>query len=147
MLKIHRFNGITEFVGKHEFLSNAYPATITTADGITYPSIIHAFQAQKSNVVKTRKYVAKLSTSAKALAYGHKLRLPKNWSVIKVSVLTDLLVLKFSDEKLKSLLLATNPAPIQYTNYTGDTFWGVCNGIGENKLGDILAAVRVMVNV
>ena len=32
--------------------------------------------------------------------------------------------------------------PIQEDNSWNDIFWGICNGIGENKLGIILMKIR-----
>ena len=40
------------------------------------------------------------------------------------------------------LLLATGDAKIVEGNTWGDVFWGVCNGVGENHLGEILMKVR-----
>jgi hypothetical protein len=43
---------------------------------------------------------------------------------------------------LKQLLLATGDKELIEGNTWGDTFWGVCNGIGQNHLGKILMAKR-----
>ena len=52
------------------------------------------------------------------------------------------LTLKFSIPKFKKLLLATGDRYIEETNTWGDTFWGVCNGKGENNLGKIIMKIR-----
>ena len=42
----------------------------------------------------------------------------------------------------KKLLLSTNELEIEEGNVWGDTYWGVCRGIGANRLGKILMKVR-----
>ena len=50
---------------------------------------------------------------------------------------------KFSHNKdLKEMLLETGDAIIEEGNDWNDTFWGVCNGKGENHLGKILMKIR-----
>jgi predicted NAD-dependent protein-ADP-ribosyltransferase YbiA (DUF1768 family) len=46
-----------------------------------------------------------------------------------------------NNNKLKGQLLATGDAKIVEGNTWGDVFWGVCNGVGENHLGEILMKV------
>jgi len=36
----------------------------------------------------------------------------------------------------------TNPHELVEGNWWGDKYWGVCKGVGENKLGKILMKVR-----
>jgi predicted NAD-dependent protein-ADP-ribosyltransferase YbiA (DUF1768 family) len=40
------------------------------------------------------------------------------------------------------LLAATSPAELIEGNTWHDTFWGVCDGIGENNLGRLLMKIR-----
>jgi predicted NAD-dependent protein-ADP-ribosyltransferase YbiA (DUF1768 family) len=50
---------------------------------------------------------------------------------------------KFSrNPELRVKLLNTGDLQLVEGNYWGDTFWGVCNGKGENHLGKILMRVR-----
>ena len=50
---------------------------------------------------------------------------------------------KFSrNPELRVKLLNTGDIELIEGNYWGDTFWGVCNGKGENHLGKILMRVR-----
>ena len=39
-------------------------------------------------------------------------------------------------------LLTTGDAKIVEGNTWGDTFWGVCGGVGENHLGKVLMRIR-----
>lgn len=43
---------------------------------------------------------------------------------------------------LADKLVATGDAELIEGNTWGDTVWGVCNGSGENRLGEILMRVR-----
>jgi hypothetical protein len=43
---------------------------------------------------------------------------------------------------LRALLISTGDTQLIEENTWGDTFWGVCNGIGKNMLGIILMDVR-----
>ena len=54
----------------------------------------------------------------------------------------ELLELKFEKEPRKTWLLTTGDRELIEENHWGNTFWGVCNGIGENNLGNLLMVVR-----
>lgn len=54
----------------------------------------------------------------------------------------DALRKKFSDDKLRSMLLATGEEYLVEGNTWGDKYWGVCGGIGLNHLGKLLMQVR-----
>jgi predicted NAD-dependent protein-ADP-ribosyltransferase YbiA (DUF1768 family) len=54
----------------------------------------------------------------------------------------DLVMQKFSIPELSKMLLSTGNKYIEETNTWGDTYWGVCNGVGENNLGKILMSIR-----
>ena len=54
---------------------------------------------------------------------------------------------KFSKNPiLKAKLLATGDAELIEGNWWNDTYWGVCKGVGKNKLGKILMRVRDELN-
>ena len=50
--------------------------------------------------------------------------------------------IKFKDEDLRKLLLATCTEELVEGNNWGDKFWVVCDGQGRNELGKILMKVR-----
>lgn len=52
-------NIINSFTGKYAFLSNFYPSPITI-DNIQYPTVEHAFQAQKTLDIKERIKISKI---------------------------------------------------------------------------------------
>lgn len=135
---------IEGFTGEFSFLSNFHEATITPFDGITYPTVEHAYQAFKTENEDVRKKIASLSTPGKAKRYGRQLEInPAVWDAIKDCVMFYLLRLKFELPVLRSKLLSLPyPVNIVETNFWGDTYWGVCNGEGSNRLGTLLSSVR-----
>lgn len=132
---------IDKFDGEFSFLSNFYPTPIEM-DGIVYPSLEHAFQAAKSDDQEYREYVSKLTSPGKAKRAGREVRLRENWDIIKKEVMLQLLMKKFSNPDLCLKLLATGDSVLIEGNWWKDTFWGVCNGVGENHLGKLLMHVR-----
>ena len=130
---------INEFRGKYYFLSNFYNSKVTY-DGITYLNNESAFQAQKT--FSNRKRFANLDpTSAKSL--GRRVKLRKDWEQVKENEMYKIVKAKFlQNEKIKELLLATGDEYLEEGNTWGDKIWGTVNGIGENKLGNILMRVR-----
>ena len=81
-------------------------------------------------------------TPGQAKRAGNKLVLRPDWEQIKIIVMTDLCRIKFQDPHMRKLLLDTGDAELIEGNWWNDTFWGVCNGIGQNHLGKILMAIR-----
>ena len=49
---------------------------------------------------------------------------------------------KYEDAIYAAFLLDTGDLYIEETNSWGDTFWGVCEGKGQNVLGNILMGIR-----
>ena len=131
------------FHGEYAFLSNYYDSPIFY-DGILYPTVEHAFQAAKTTVFIQRIIIANKKTPGQAKCAGRKVTLRDNWDDIKLYIMKELIILKFTNPKLKSALLNTKDAELIERNTWNDTYWGICNGIGENHLGKILMEVREM---
>lgn len=53
----------------------------------------------------------------------------------------EVLKIKFSDPVLMTKLTNVKGEIVE-DNYWGDTFWGRCNGSGQNNLGKILMEIR-----
>ena len=82
-------------------------------------------------------------TSPEAKALGRKIELRPDWDSVKDIVMYDVCKLKFTTHTdLKEKLLSTGDAELIEGNYWGDVYWGVCNGIGKNKLGKTLMRIR-----
>ena len=134
---------IDSFHGEYAFLSNYYDSPIFY-DGILYPTVEHAFQAANTTVFIQRIIIANKKTPGQAKCAGRKVTLRDNWDDIKLYIMKELIILKFTNPKLKSALLNTKDAELIERNTWNDTYWGICNGIGENHLGKILMEVREM---
>jgi len=73
---------------------------------------------------------------------GKTIELRENWNEIKIKVMKYALDLKFSNEKMKALLLSTGEEEL-VENSPWDEFWGCGrNGEGLNWLGRLLMEIR-----
>jgi ribA/ribD-fused uncharacterized protein len=133
---------IGPFAGPYRFLSNFFPVQIRF-EGMSYPSVEHAFQAAKTTHPDERQRVRACPTAADAKLLGRKVHVRPDWETIKLGVMEHLLRQKFTTHGgLRQQLKATRPHPLVEENTWGDTFWGVCKGQGENHLGRLLMRIR-----
>ena len=135
---------INSFTGDYRFLSNFYPCAVWFA-GDWYKSVEHAYQAAKTLDYEERCHIRKLKTAGEAKRAGMKVKLRPDWENIKLNTMKDLLKQKFDRDEnpdLYRLLQNTGHAKLVEGNTWGDTYWGVCNGIGANHLGRMLMEVR-----
>lgn len=131
---------IKEFQGEYRFLSNFWPCRVKY-EHVIFPSVEHAYQAAKTLDYEQRIEFMVL-TAGQAKRKGAQLELRPYWEQIKVKVMGELLRLKFQDPELREKLLATGEEELVEGNAWNDTFWGVCNGVGQNNLGKLLMQVR-----
>nr|DAF30604.1 MAG TPA: NADAR protein [Caudoviricetes sp.] len=134
-------NIMDSFKGQYSFLSNFYPVQVEI-EGIVYPSVEHAYVAMKTMDIELRKQISLMETAGKVKRMGRTLNIRSDWDHIKLPVMFGLLRLKFQKPELKLLLISTGDSHLEEGNWWGDTFWGVCKGVGENNLGKLLMRVR-----
>ena len=133
---------ITRFRGPFKFLSNLYPTPITYK-GHTYCCLEAAYQAQKSLDPAIQERFANIRLPYKARGMGQRIKtIRPDWFDIRISIMEELLYIKFSHPQLKEWLQCTGQSKIVECNTWGDTFWGIYNGVGENHLGTLLMKVR-----
>jgi ribA/ribD-fused uncharacterized protein len=133
---------IAEFHGDYRFLSNFFPSVVEF-EGITYPTVEHAYQSAKTLDMNERKRIAKCESPSDAKREGRKLKLREDWETAKFAVMETCVRYKFAHHpELRDKLLATGDATLEEGNDWGDKIWGVVNGEGENRLGKILMKVR-----
>jgi len=136
---------ITSFQGEHRFLSNFSPCNVEF-EGMVFPTVEHAYQAAKTLDLSLRQQIAALPTPGKAKRFGRQLELRPDWDRLRVSIMLQLLISKFTHEPWRGLLIATRDEELIEGNTWGDRFWGaeLVNGVwvGENKLGRSLMLVR-----
>ena len=132
---------IDRFDGKYFFLSNFSPSPFRI-NYVLFPTMEHYFQANKADNQNDYLHIAYAPTPGEAKRLGRKIQLRSNWEEIKDEVMLTGLRKKFADPELRNLLLATGDEELIEGNYWRDTYWGVCNGVGQNKLGKLLMQVR-----
>ena len=131
---------IDSFSGEYRFLSNFYPSPLNH-ERISYKHVEGAYQAAKTLDHNIRRTMQNM-TPVEAKRVGQMLDIRDDWEVIKIEIMYECLRNKFFDRVLRKKLLATGDTELIEGNYWGDTFWGVCKGVGENHLGKLLMKVR-----
>ena len=119
------------------FLSNMYPCEIKY-NGHIFQSSEAAFQAQK-DLSRVSEFEGIDGKAAKRL--GRQVKIRKDWESVKLSIMEEILKIKFSDPVLANKLKAVKE-PIVEDNTWHDTFWGVCEGKGQNNLGKLLEKIK-----
>jgi len=133
---------IISFFGEYRWLSNFWPCDIVF-DKEHYDSVEAAYVAAKTLDPEIRIAIRQLSTPGKVKRFGRNIELRDDWEPVKISVMRELLQQKFAPgTELSKKLIATGKVPIIEGNTWGDTFWGVCDGKGDNVLGNILEQIR-----
>lgn len=133
---------IDEFRGDYWFLSN-FSESEHIVLGIKYPTVEHSFQAMKSTDPLEMYKVAQLPTPKEAKKYGRQVDLRPDWENIKITVMKICVMSKFiQNHDLAVRLVKTGSADLVEGNDWNDTFWGICNGEGQNHLGEILMYTR-----
>lgn len=142
-------NQIRGFSGDYKFLSNFDEhdgIKIIIYDIFNNPieckSVEAAYQASKSIDQVEKLKIAHADTPGKSKRLGSKVKLRKEWNCEKIKIMAGLLWQKFSYKYYQDLLLSTGDAILIEENTWGDIFWGFCNGIGENWLGELLMEIR-----
>lgn len=144
---------IDAFQGEYRFLSNFWPARVRWA-GTSFPTVEHAYQAAKFDVafhsLFTTGSPGQAKRRARELAHAQinlaNLKSP-DFDLRRIFIMQDLVRQKFNDPDLARRLLATDPEQLIEGNTWHDEFWGRCNGIGLNMLGEILMSRRAVLKI
>ena len=114
-----------------------------TYKDVYYPTVEHFFQANKTTNEKIRNEIAAVPTPSQAKYRGRAVQLRSDWRKIRINVMEIGLREKFNQNPdLKQKLLDTGNAYLEEGNTWGDHYWGVCDGYGENHLGQLLMKLR-----
>ena len=135
---------IIGFSGPYRFLSNFWPCRVVYK-GLVFASVEGAYTAAKTTDPMHHRTLAYMSFEKGPGAckkYGRNLELRPYWERHKRPVMYNLLLQKFKCPELQQILLQTGNAYLEEANNWNDTFWGTCNGKGENHLGKLLMHVR-----
>lgn len=133
---------IRGFFGEYRYLSNFWIAPIVL-EGQRFQTVEHFFQASKATSDSDFNYVAYALGPKLAKGRGRDIKIRPDWDKIKDSIMLKALNAKFDQHPdLCNLLLGTQGCYLEETNSWNDTYWGVCNGKGLNKLGIMLMQIR-----
>lgn len=148
---------ITEFRGAYDFLSNFYPSEIIfehvvksdDVRDVVFPTAEHAYQWQKAAYLGDHETCSKIEvaeTPGEAKRLGRKAQ--GNFECFgparRISVMKEILQMKFADPELRDKLVATFPHILIEGNNWKDRFWGVSvdDWTGMNWLGLLLMEIR-----
>lgn len=132
---------IDRFNNEYSFLSNMYECNIMYNNNV-YCCVESAFQAQK-DLSRSDDFIPLSGKVSKQL--GKKVYLRKDWEEVKLTIMFELLLIKFtSNTYLKEKLLSTKDSYLIEGNNWYDNYWGVHNNStnGLNHLGKLLMKVR-----
>jgi len=134
---------IYSFNGEFRFLSNFWPVEVMF-EGDLYSSVEAAYVAAKFIDKTMREMVRRCKTAGEAKRFGETWasQVRPDWYGINLGIMENLLRSKFENVELRQKLLETGDQELVEGNTWGDTFWGVCDGIGENNLGKLLMKIR-----
>ncbi|MDR0319536.1 MAG: NADAR family protein [Rickettsiales bacterium] len=137
------------------FLSNFYPWKNPRGDKYPHIVFVHyaglffdcvevAYQAAKAKYLEDMVQISEMDPfQAKKFADARAFIIRPDWDRVKLPVMKDLVRQKFYfSTALGKMLVGTGDAELLEGNSWGDTFWGICNGVGDNNLGKILMDVR-----
>jgi hypothetical protein len=139
---------ITRFIGYWACLSNFFPCDVEGVNGWRFPSLEHAYQAEKVDPGHAEaqgwyRRIYKANTPVEARRLGRAAPLRADWAdEEKLRVMKRLLRRKFAYPLLRTMLLETQDAELVEGNTHGDRFWGSYMEEGENHLGKLLMEVR-----
>lgn len=131
------------FMHEFAFLSNY--ARILPESPVT---VEHLYQAAKAACPEDAARIMSAETPGDAKKMARKIKKVDNWNEIKLHIMFNLLLYKFSFEENKQKLLATGDEELCEGNIWHDNFWGDChcehciNKPGANHLGKLLMKVR-----
>jgi len=128
----------SKFKGKLAFLSNFYPCPHMGRN----MTAEHIYQAGKATRPEDVEYIISASSPDDAKKRGREIKIRPDWDKVKLQVMESTLRQKFKDPELRHKLVSVSPEDLVEENWWGDTYWGVCNGIGENQLGKLLLKLR-----
>lgn len=118
-------------------------------EGEKFATSEHAYQAGKARKPEVRKWLMEAPSPALLAMAAHGLYvwdINSDWSKIKFDRMKRVLQAKFAQhEDLKQLLLSTGTARLVESatvNNAVNRLWGEVNGVGKNKLGELLMEVR-----
>lgn len=132
---------IDRFKDAYSWLSNMHEFDGFVYGNLHFTSTESFYQAMKTMNLTDRKRISQMN-GYNAKREGKKIHLRDDWEEVKDDVMLFALRLKFKNAKLRKKLLDTGDSLLIEGNFHGDHYWGVCKGLGLNKLGLFIMQVR-----
>ena len=133
-------NVINSFDGEYDFLSNFYECPILWK-GNLYRNSESIYQSYKT--LDNVPFDFTKTTGSQSKKISKKLNVRPDWNKIKFDLMYEICQEKFNQNTdIAQKLMNTGDAILIEGNYWGDTYWGKCNGVGQNNLGKILMKIR-----
>lgn len=127
------------------FVFSNFSAHQVNYKGISYPTVEHAFHAQKFEDKNLQNQIRDCGSPLEAWSLARELKPQRrsDWNDVKVAILTELVREKISQhQEVKDALLATGKDEIIEVN-PNDDFWGSgVDGNGQNQTGKLLMLIR-----
>lgn len=138
---------INSFRGEYSWLSNMQECNVLLRQFV-FKSVENAYMAAKKiDDVEWVKFCLENPPNI-CKKESRNIVIREDWDTVKLVVMYDLLIQKFSQEPFKTKLLDTGNENIQEGNYWNDTFWGIDlkqnPNIGENNLGRLIMYIRIL---
>lgn len=145
---------IYAFAGEFAFLSNFFHHPFAVPEPLqreirhaapAVPTAEHLFQALKIGPNGSLKDIFRILSAdspAKAKRLGREVLLRPGWKEERLHWMALVQRAKYTDPKLRELLLSTGERDLQEGNNWGDDYWGLVKGKGQNHLGKILMQLR-----
>lgn len=138
---VHSDKEVRGFFGPYRFLSNFYPGKVWF-EGLQYPYSENAYQAAKTLEISLREEFVKM-TPNQSKRGGRMLEIRSDWEDVKTEIMAAIVFDKFyRNHDLRKQLISTGDKYLEETNHWSDHYWGVCDAVGENRLGKILMRLR-----
>lgn len=134
--------GAKEIKFRGGILSNFHLCDIVI-DGITYKSVEHYYQSQKTLDEKEAEIIRTVATPAQSKKLGKQCNIREDWDDIKIDIMRKALLAKFTQNDDCRLLLLSTMGNDLIEDAPWDSIWGNGpNGNGKNLLGKLLVEVR-----
>lgn len=133
---------IPAFRDNLSFLSNMYICDIpydVNGKEYLFHSVENAYQSLK-NPESIFRFISISPSEAKIL--GRTIQCREDWDLVKDNIMKELLTIKFTNNPELLSKLCKCDFQIAERNYWKDFYWGICNGIGQNKLGNLLEEIK-----
>lgn len=118
-------NRIEAYVGPYDFLSVHYPSPIVV-DEILYPTVEHAYCAQRVVGDSRRRAIARATSSSALSALASRSIIRPMWYGMRHRVVEDLLRLKFEIRELREKLFSTDDSVLAGRE--------IDKGVGSNEM-------------